>query len=87
MMQDMESARFIGGVSPMPLGWAEVVHCIDPRNARSQALARRLGSTILRQGRMPPPLDQEIIDVWGQSREQWRARRGVTQSSKSSQTG
>ena len=56
-------------------GWEEVVHCIDPRNARSQAVAKRLGSAVLRQGRMPPPLDQEIIDVWGQSRGQWVARR------------
>ena len=27
------------------LGWTEVIHCIDPENVASQAVARRLGST------------------------------------------
>src|SRR5215831_6409992 len=26
------------------LGWTDVIHCIDPENAPSQAVARRLGS-------------------------------------------
>lgn len=56
------------------LGWTEVIHTIDPGNVASQAVARRLGSTILRQAVLPPPLN-ESVDVWGQSREQWRARR------------
>jgi hypothetical protein len=34
-----------------------------------------LGSTLLRQDMMPPPIEIPI-DIWGQSREQWRARRG-----------
>jgi RimJ/RimL family protein N-acetyltransferase len=59
------------------LGWDEVIHCIDPRNAASQAVARRLGSAVLRQARLPPPFDEPPIDVWGQSRAQWRARRGA----------
>jgi RimJ/RimL family protein N-acetyltransferase len=57
------------------LGWPEVVHCINPENLSSQALARRLGSAIQRQAKMPPPLDQETIDVWGQTRDEWRRNR------------
>ena len=56
------------------LGWREVIHCIDPDNGASQAVARRLGSASLRQGRLPPPYDGEPVDIWGQTREQWRAR-------------
>ena len=56
------------------LGWTEVIHCIDAGNANSQAVARRLGSTLLRQAQLPAPLN-DTVDIWGQSREQWRARR------------
>lgn len=55
-------------------GWTEVIHTIDPANANSQAVARRLGSTLLRQAMMPPPFN-EVLDVWGQSRETWFANR------------
>jgi RimJ/RimL family protein N-acetyltransferase len=57
------------------LGWTEVIHCIDPGNAASQGVARRLGSALLRQHHLPPPYDEPVIDIWGQSREAWRARR------------
>ena len=57
------------------LGWTGVIHSIAPDNLASQAVAARLGSTILRQDMMPPPIEI-TIDIWGQSREQWRARRG-----------
>jgi RimJ/RimL family protein N-acetyltransferase len=57
------------------LGWSEVVHTIDPGNARSQALARRVGSRWLRPGHLPEPIDIDL-DVWGQSREDWLERRG-----------
>ncbi|MCG9915211.1 MAG: GNAT family N-acetyltransferase [Phenylobacterium sp.] len=57
------------------LGWDEVVHTIEPINANSQAVARRLGSSILRQARLPAPMDVQV-DVWGQGRDAWRARRG-----------
>src|SRR5205823_1088887 len=33
------------------LGWSEVIHSIDAENAPSQALARRLGSRVLRQAK------------------------------------
>jgi RimJ/RimL family protein N-acetyltransferase len=55
------------------LGWTDVIHCIDPNNTPSIALAERLGSKRLRVAHVPPPIDAEI-DIYGQSREQWRAR-------------
>jgi RimJ/RimL family protein N-acetyltransferase len=57
------------------LGWTEVIHTIDPANTASQNVARRLGAQLLRQDRLPPPYHETPIDVWGQSREAWRARR------------
>jgi RimJ/RimL family protein N-acetyltransferase len=57
------------------LGWTEVVHSIDPANAASQAVARRLGSSILRRQRLPAPLDREELDIWGQTAQAWREGR------------
>jgi len=57
------------------LGWTEVIHCIDPANVNSQAVARRLGSRLMREQPLPAPYADQVIQVWGQSREQWRARR------------
>lgn len=57
------------------LGWDEVIHTIEPANTASQAVARRLGSSILRPAHMPPPFN-DVIDAWGQSWAQWRARKG-----------
>lgn len=57
------------------LGWDEVIHCIDAANVNSQAVARRLGSQVLRQATLPPPISEQV-DVWGQSRQTWRARHG-----------
>jgi RimJ/RimL family protein N-acetyltransferase len=59
------------------LGWDEVVHTIDPQNVASQAVAKRLGSRYLRPGRLPEPISIDL-DVWGQSRADWRARRIAT---------
>jgi RimJ/RimL family protein N-acetyltransferase len=59
------------------LGWSEVIHSINAENRASQALAQRLGSRILRQSSLPPPYETIIVDVWGQSREEWRARRNA----------
>ena len=56
------------------LGWTDVIHCIDPENTASQAVARRLGSVNRGPGRMPEPFAHLPIDIWGQSREDWRAR-------------
>jgi RimJ/RimL family protein N-acetyltransferase len=56
------------------LGWTEVIHTIDADNVGSKQVAKKLGSTLLREDRLPPPYDAKPIDVWGQSRDQWRAR-------------
>ncbi|MCW0233544.1 MAG: GNAT family N-acetyltransferase [Ferrovibrio sp.] len=56
------------------LGWTEVIHTIVPENVNSQKVAQRLGSTILRDGWLPAPLNMATV-VWGQTREQWKARR------------
>ena len=58
------------------LGWTDVIHCIDAENRPSQKLAERLGSRKLRQTRLPPPFESVELDVWGQSRDAWRAGRG-----------
>ena len=57
------------------LGWTDVIHCIDPKNTPSQRVALRLGSSNRGPGKMPPPHENAPCDIWGQTREQWRARR------------
>ena len=57
------------------LGWSEVIHCIDAANRPSQQLAQRLGSRVLRHANLPPPFETLEVEVWGQSREEWRSRR------------
>ena len=49
---------------------------IHPDNARSRALAQRLGSTLRGTARLPPPLDAEEVEIWGQGAAEWRARQG-----------
>ena len=56
------------------LGWTEVIHAIDPANERSLNLARRLGSSYLRDAVLPEPLNVSV-EVWGQSRDDWVGRR------------
>jgi RimJ/RimL family protein N-acetyltransferase len=57
------------------LGWDEVVHCIDPANGPSQAVALRLGSANRGVGRMPAPYDDHPVEIWGQTRQDWRSRK------------
>ncbi|MBC6981565.1 GNAT family N-acetyltransferase [Caulobacter sp. 17J80-11] len=57
------------------LGWTEVIHCIDPNNEPSIRVAERLGSRRLGPIQCPPPYDQVESIAWGQSAEDWRARR------------
>ncbi|UYK75186.1 GNAT family N-acetyltransferase [Xanthomonas sacchari] len=57
------------------LGWTEVIHTIVPDNANSKAVAGKLGSRYQRQDRLPEPLQAFEVEVWGQSRAQWQARR------------
>ena len=57
------------------LGWTDVIHSINAENQPSQALAQRLGSRLLRQANLPAPYETIVVDIWGQSRDEWRARR------------
>jgi RimJ/RimL family protein N-acetyltransferase len=61
------------------LGWREVIHCIAPDNVASQNVARRLGSQLRGPGRLPPPLDDHPIEIWGQTHEQWLHRQDATE--------
>ena len=56
------------------LGWTDVIHSIDPANIASQQVARKLGSRNRGRGSLPAPFQDTVIDIWGQSREEWRAR-------------
>jgi RimJ/RimL family protein N-acetyltransferase len=57
------------------LGWTEVIHVIDVGNVASQAVARKLGSTNRGRGKLPAPYESAIVDIWGQTKDQWLARR------------
>lgn len=56
------------------LGWSNVIHSIAPENIPSQRVAQKLGSRNLGPGRLPPPFEADAVDLWGQTREEWRAR-------------
>lgn len=57
------------------LGWDHVIHCIDKKNTPSIALAERLGSRVEREDiPLPAPFDTYRVDIYGQSKAQWRAR-------------
>jgi RimJ/RimL family protein N-acetyltransferase len=58
------------------LGWTRIIHSISPENIPSQKVAQKLGSRNLGPGRLPPPYQDDAVDLWGQSREEWRARHG-----------
>ena len=57
------------------LGWSEIIHCIDEKNASSIKVAERLGSRFLRKAAAPPPIKDVVWDVYGQTADAWRARR------------
>lgn len=65
------------------LGWEEVIHTIAPENRASRKLAQRLGSTLRGPGQLPAPFESFEVDVWGQSRDAWQARRHDTRSATS----
>jgi RimJ/RimL family protein N-acetyltransferase len=46
------------------LGWTEVIHCIDPANTASIAVAERLRSRKLREQQK----DGALVAIYGQSR-------------------
>lgn len=56
------------------LGWREIIHSIAPANTSSQRVAVKLGSRNFGPGRLPPPYQNDPVDIWGQSRDEWRAR-------------
>lgn len=54
------------------LGWSNVIHSIAPENVASQRVAQKLGSRNLGPGRLPAPFAADPVDLWGQTREEWR---------------
>ena len=56
-------------------GWTEIIHVIGTENHASQAVARKLGSRNRGPGLLPAPLENEPVEIWGQTRDEWRARR------------
>ncbi len=59
------------------LGWSDVIHTIAPDNIRSARLAQRLGSVNRGPTALPPPLNSFVVDAWGQTAAEWRARRAL----------
>lgn len=57
------------------LGWKEVIHSINPDNHASQKLAAKLGSRNRGPGKLPSPFEDVPIDIWGQTRAEWFARK------------
>jgi len=65
------------------LGFETLIHCIEPANGPSIALAHSVGSALLRSGVQAPAPFTVRWDLYGQTREQWRAgaaRRVMTRS-------
>jgi RimJ/RimL family protein N-acetyltransferase len=57
------------------LGWDDIIHSIHPKNIASQAVAKKLGAVNRGPGKMPPPYQNDLVDIWGQSAAEWKARR------------
>jgi len=58
------------------VGWSQIIHTILPENEASMRVAKRLGSQFMQKMDTPPPFAGMIWDVYGQSADEWRARRG-----------
>ena len=71
-----EAARVMMDYAFTTLGWTDVIHCINPSNVRSQRVAGRLGSTLRGPGRLPAPYENDAVEIWGQTRDEWLARNG-----------
>jgi RimJ/RimL family protein N-acetyltransferase len=59
------------------LGWHEIIHTIDPQNVASINVAQRLGSALRGPGKLPPPHEHALVQIWGQTAANWRARQRV----------
>jgi RimJ/RimL family protein N-acetyltransferase len=57
------------------LGWDEVIHSIESGNLASRRVAQRLGSVIVRSEPLPAPFEHITVDIWRQSRAEWRENR------------
>jgi RimJ/RimL family protein N-acetyltransferase len=57
------------------LGWAEAIHTIEPENVASQAVAKKLGSTLKGPAKMPAPYEDSRAEIWSQTHGEWQARR------------
>ncbi len=57
------------------LGWGEIIHCIDAANTPSVKVAQRLGSCWLREVAAPAPINNVTWQIYGQTADEWRARR------------
>ncbi|MBS0411798.1 MAG: GNAT family N-acetyltransferase [Proteobacteria bacterium] len=57
------------------LGWTDVIHSIESGNLASRRVAERLGSVIVRSEPLPAPYQDHLVDIWFQTREEWRSRR------------
>ena len=60
------------------LGWSEVIHSIGIDNRASQRVAEKLGSAIQRRIDNEAPFEGCVVDVWGQRREHWLARKPLS---------
>lgn len=70
-----EAAYAATGWAFEQLGWEKVIHTIAPENPNSKVVAAKLGSRFLRMGELPEPHHGNPVEIWGQSRDEWRARR------------
>lgn len=66
-----EATRAAIGWAVAELRWERMVHCIAPANLASQRLAQRLGSSLLREGRLPAPFEAHAVEIWGRELRDW----------------
>ena len=61
------------------LGWDDIIHCIDPKNKRSEKLAAALGSKNQGPTQMPAPYEDVQVNCWSQTKEEWKSNIGSRQ--------
>ncbi|MGY4516510.1 GNAT family N-acetyltransferase [Lysobacter sp. HA18] len=59
------------------LGWTDIIHTIDVANTASQNVAKRLGASNRGRREFQPPYDRFDLEIWGQTRDEWRTRRSA----------